>query len=131
MGEIGVEQKPAPNVSTTAEGLQIRTDSWQGGQRAAKGNNLTEVPTATSVDYSLSNMARQGTSIGQSPRQEFYDLLLLHSAVLLHTRSCPHRLFHVLPELSEFRTILKKSYGSVPSEDLAAHHSNGAIGVVG
>ena len=77
----------------------------------------------------LSSLLNQGLRISHHPRHKFSGLPFLQRSKLRHTGPRAHELVHVLPEFPESRTILKKTHGSVPPDDLATHRSDGAIGL--
>ena len=97
-------------------------DEWLNGER------LIESLTASS-DHSLSNLVDQGTGVGHDPRQALGRLPLLQWHEPLHARPRAHQSAHELPEFPKSWTVLGKSQGLVPPDDLSTHHQYGSIGV--
>ena len=71
----------------------------------------------------------QRTRVGHNPRQALGRLPLLQRHKPLHTRPRADQSTHELPEFPKSWTVLGKSQGSIPPDELATHHQYGSIGV--
>ena len=88
-----------------------------------------KLPSAVQQDHSLSNLVNQGIGVSRNPCQELGRLPFHQRRKLFCARPRTNQPTDELPVFPKSRTVLDKAHGLIPSNNLAAHHQYGSVGV--